>query len=48
MEVVNSGTGFGLSSAERHLAREKHVISCVTPRGITGKMPVPRCFATLS
>jgi hypothetical protein len=29
-----------------HLAREKRAISQETPQGITGKMPVPRYFAT--
>jgi hypothetical protein len=46
MEVFKRGTGFGLSSAERHLARDKRSISHEMPPGITGKMPVPRCFAT--
>jgi SAM-dependent methyltransferase len=44
MEVFKRGTGFGLSSAERHLAREKRAISQEMPRRITGKMPVPRYF----
>jgi hypothetical protein len=42
VEVFRRGTGFGLSSAERHLAREKLTISHEKPQGITGKMPVPR------
>jgi hypothetical protein len=45
MEVFKRGTGFGLSSAERHLAREKRAIS---QEMFTGRMPVPRDFATPS
>jgi hypothetical protein len=48
MEVFKRGTGFGLSSAERHLAREKRPISHEMPQEITGKMPVPRYFVTPS
>ena len=48
MEVFKRGTGFGLSSAERHLAREKRSISHEMPQEITGKMPVPRYFVTPS
>jgi hypothetical protein len=45
MEGFKRGTGFGLSSAERHLAREKRAVSYEMPPAITGKMPVPRHFA---
>jgi len=31
-----------------HLARERSVMSCEVPQTITGKMPVPRSFATAS
>jgi hypothetical protein len=48
MKVLKRGTGFGLSSGERHLARENRAISQEMPQGITGKMPVPRYFATPS
>jgi len=48
MEVLKRGTGFGLSSAERHLARETGAISQEMSQRITGEMPVPRYFATPS
>jgi hypothetical protein len=48
MEVFRGGMGFGLSSAERHLAREKRAISHEMSQRITGKMPVPRYFASRS
>jgi hypothetical protein len=46
MEVFKRGTGFGLSSAERHLACEKRAFSHEMPQGITGKMPVPCDFTS--
>jgi hypothetical protein len=38
----------GVQTWHGHLAREKRTISREMPQGITGKMPVPRYFASAS